>query len=44
MFTPSVACPRCSYANDEFFFSFAVLSTVWKDVPEHGTGEPSKKF
>lgn len=23
MFTPSVACPKCSYANDELFFFFS---------------------
>lgn len=39
-----MACPKCSYANDELFRFCQQCGYVRKDVQEHGTGRPSKKL
>ena len=39
-----MACPKCSYANDELFRFCQQCGYVRKDVQEHGTGGPSKKL
>ena len=44
LFTPSVAGPKCSYANDELFRFCQQCGFVRKDVQELGTGGPSKKL
>ena len=44
LFTPSVACPKCSYANDELFRFCQQCGYVRKDIQVHETGGPSKKL
>lgn len=39
-----MACPKCSYANDELFRFCLQCGYVRKDVREHGTGGTSKKL